>query len=140
VGGRDREKSVGLGMVVHACIPATQGVELGESWSKVSLGKNMRPYPKNKINAKGQGVCLRRECLPSKCKALSSIPVTATHKKSKIWNILSSQMRSLVTTWGCDTTSPPVFSWGWDCGLNLGLHTRKASAPQLEALLQSSLL
>jgi ribosomal protein L11 len=47
-----------------------------------SLGKvSMRPYLKNKLKAKGLSMAQVVELLPSKCKALSSLPVTTTITK-----------------------------------------------------------
>jgi hypothetical protein len=37
-------------------IPASQEVEVGESWSEAEPSKNMRPYLKNKLKAKMSGV------------------------------------------------------------------------------------
>jgi hypothetical protein len=42
----------------------------------VGLGRNMRPYSKNKECKKGGGVAQMVECLPRKCKALRSNPTS----------------------------------------------------------------
>jgi hypothetical protein len=48
------------------------GVEIGRSLPEASWAKNARPSMKNNESKKGLGVIQIIECLPTKCKALSS--------------------------------------------------------------------
>jgi hypothetical protein len=40
-------------------IPAVWEMEVGRLRSKIKLGKHLRPYMKNKLKAKGPGLCLK---------------------------------------------------------------------------------
>jgi hypothetical protein len=69
-----------LGVVVHIFNPNYLGCEAEGSWSKVRLGKKIRPYQK-KIKAKwGEGMSQVVECLPSKCGALYQYSATPKEK------------------------------------------------------------
>jgi hypothetical protein len=64
-------------------IQATQGMEVGGSWTKTSPGISMRPYLKKNLKLKGLGVGSVVELLSHKLKALNSNPTTTTKKKKK---------------------------------------------------------
>jgi hypothetical protein len=61
-------------MVTYAYNPSYWEAEVGRLWSKVALGKSVRPYLKNKLKPTVLGLWLKG--LPSKCEVLSSNPST----------------------------------------------------------------
>jgi arginyl-tRNA--protein-N-Asp/Glu arginylyltransferase len=68
-------------MVVHFCNPSHTG---GRDKRITGPSKSMKPYMKNRSKQKGWGMAQEVECLPRKCKALSSIVShTHTHIPSK---------------------------------------------------------
>jgi hypothetical protein len=61
-------------------VPATQEAEIGESQSETGLYQSMRLYLKKQTKSKRE-LAQVAEHLPSKCKALSSIPIPPKKKK-----------------------------------------------------------
>jgi hypothetical protein len=67
-------------------VPAIWEAQIGRLRFRVSPRKNMRPYLKNNLKSKkGWRYAQVVECLPSKCKALSSNPSTAKKERCIIF-------------------------------------------------------
>jgi hypothetical protein len=65
-------------------IPATPEAEVGGSRSEATPGQNLETLSEKQTKSKKtEGVDQVVECLPSKCKALNSIPSTTKKEKTK---------------------------------------------------------